>query len=144
MIQYLPFSSCYRRVMVRYGSRLVDTVSVTLISLLRRKYTDLAKAQTAFSNIIGEVWSKPKRMVRSASYTNLTYYKEAQHDYPIKVYGICGNRASAPFCRCTVEKSVCLFVGAVLGAATVLPAGGTHCAHRTRLQAVHLRLVFTL
>lgn len=50
-----------------------------------RKYTDMARAQTAFSNIIGEVWSKPKRMVRSASYTNLTYYKEAQHDYPIKV-----------------------------------------------------------
>lgn len=74
--------------------RLPDTVGacwpipVTFGPNSRRKYTDLAKAQTAFSNIIGEVWSKPKRMVRSASYTNLTYYKEAQHDYPIKVVGV--------------------------------------------------------
>jgi hypothetical protein len=52
-----------------------------------RKYTDMARAQNCFSNLIGEVWSKPKRLVRSASYTNLTYYKEAQHDYPIKVSG---------------------------------------------------------
>jgi len=44
----------------------------------------MARAQNTFNNIIGEVWSKPKRLVRSASYTNLTYYKEAQHDYPIK------------------------------------------------------------
>lgn len=49
-----------------------------------QKYTDMARAQNCFSNLIGEVWSKPKRLVRSASYTNLTYYKEAQHDYPIK------------------------------------------------------------
>ena len=49
-----------------------------------QKYTDLAKAQTCFSSLINEVWSKPKRLGRSASYTNLTYYKEAQHDYPIK------------------------------------------------------------
>jgi len=48
------------------------------------KYTDLAKAQTCFDNMIGDVWSKPKRLVRSASYTNLTYVREAQHDYPIK------------------------------------------------------------
>ena len=45
----------------------------------------MARAQKTFSNLIGDVWSKPKRLVRSASYTNLTYYKEAQHDYPIKV-----------------------------------------------------------
>lgn len=45
----------------------------------------MAKAQTCFSNLINEVWSKPKRLGRSASYTNLTYYKEAQHDFPIKV-----------------------------------------------------------
>jgi hypothetical protein len=44
----------------------------------------LARAQNSFSNLIGDIWSKPKRLVRSASYTNLTYYKEAQHDYPIK------------------------------------------------------------
>ncbi|KAI6175375.1 hypothetical protein M3Y97_00682200 [Aphelenchoides bicaudatus] len=48
------------------------------------RYTDLAKAETCFTNMISGVWSKPKRLGRSASYTNLTYIKEAVHDYPIK------------------------------------------------------------
>jgi hypothetical protein len=48
------------------------------------KYTDLAKAERCYSSLIGEIWSKPKRLGRSASYTNLTYIREAQHDYPIK------------------------------------------------------------
>jgi hypothetical protein len=48
------------------------------------RYTDLAKAETCFSNMISSVWSRPKRLGRSASYTNLTYIKEAVHDYPIK------------------------------------------------------------
>uniref|UniRef100_A0A915N7E7 Uncharacterized protein n=1 Tax=Meloidogyne javanica TaxID=6303 RepID=A0A915N7E7_MELJA len=38
-----------------------------------QKYTDMARAQKTFSNLIGDVWSKPKRLVRSASYTNLTF-----------------------------------------------------------------------
>ena len=48
------------------------------------KYTDYARAQDTFSSMIDNVWSKPKRLGRSASYTNLTYVREAQHDYPIK------------------------------------------------------------
>lgn len=39
------------------------------------RYTDLAKAETCFTNMISGVWAKPKRLGRSASYTNLTYIK---------------------------------------------------------------------
>jgi hypothetical protein len=49
-----------------------------------QRYTELARAQNIFSSLINDVWSKPKRLVRSASYTNMTYIKETQHDYPIK------------------------------------------------------------
>ncbi|CAD5226216.1 unnamed protein product [Bursaphelenchus xylophilus] len=48
------------------------------------RYTDLCKAETAFQNIVEGVWSKPKRLGRSASFTNMTYIREKQHDYPIK------------------------------------------------------------
>ncbi|KAI6181003.1 hypothetical protein M3Y98_00782300 [Aphelenchoides besseyi] len=48
------------------------------------KYTTLAKAETTFSNFISDVWSKPKRLGRSASYTNMMHIKETVHDYPIK------------------------------------------------------------
>ncbi|TMS39162.1 hypothetical protein L596_005732 [Steinernema carpocapsae] len=49
------------------------------------KYTDMARAQTTYDSFINDVWSKPKRkrLVRSASFTNLTYIKETVHDHPI-------------------------------------------------------------
>ena len=46
------------------------------------KYTTLARAQDCFSSIVSDVWSRPKRLGRSASFTNLTYVREAQHDFP--------------------------------------------------------------
>ncbi|VDM96569.1 unnamed protein product [Thelazia callipaeda] len=47
------------------------------------RYVDLARPETTFQNYMSNVWSKPKRLARSASYTNLTYIKEAEHDFPI-------------------------------------------------------------
>jgi hypothetical protein len=72
--------------MVRYSSVDDDVRAATKWwnDYPTQKYTDLAKAQTTYSSLIGDIWSKPKRLVRSASYTNLTYIREAQHDYPIK------------------------------------------------------------
>uniref|UniRef100_A0A914VCC4 Uncharacterized protein n=1 Tax=Plectus sambesii TaxID=2011161 RepID=A0A914VCC4_9BILA len=49
-----------------------------------RKYTDFARAQDTYSSYISDVWQKPKRLMRSASYSSLTYVKEAQHELPIK------------------------------------------------------------
>ncbi|KAI1725133.1 29kDa protein from Anisakis simplex [Ditylenchus destructor] len=72
--------------MPRYSS-IGDDVDVTTkwwSDYPTQKYTNLAKAQSCFDSLIGNIWSKPKRLCRSASYTNLTYIKEAQHDYPIK------------------------------------------------------------
>ncbi|KAK6022040.1 hypothetical protein OSTOST_12274 [Ostertagia ostertagi] len=37
-----------------------------------------------YSNYITDIWVKPKQLARSASFTHLTYIKEAVHDYPIK------------------------------------------------------------
>jgi hypothetical protein len=48
-----------------------------------RKYTDMARPLETFNAYIGDVWNKPKKLMRSASYTNLTYVREAEHDYPI-------------------------------------------------------------
>ncbi|VDD89829.1 unnamed protein product [Enterobius vermicularis] len=48
------------------------------------RYTNLARAQNTLDGYLRDVWSKPKRLARSASYTNLTYVKEAVHDYPIR------------------------------------------------------------
>lgn len=46
------------------------------------KYTTMARAQDTFSGIVSNVWSRPKRIGRSASYANLAYVREAQHDFP--------------------------------------------------------------
>jgi hypothetical protein len=51
---------------------------------LFRKYTDFARPQSTFSNYISDVYERPKKLMRSASYTNLTYIREAQHELPIK------------------------------------------------------------
>jgi len=70
-----------------YVSGVGDDVAVATKwwnSYPHSRYTDLAKAETCFSSMISDVWSKPKRLGRSASFTNLTYIKEAVHDYPIK------------------------------------------------------------
>nr|CDQ03389.1 Bm2798 [Brugia malayi] len=48
------------------------------------RYIDLARPKTTFQNYMSNVWSKPKELARSASYTNLTYIKEAEHDFPIR------------------------------------------------------------
>ncbi|VDK52686.1 unnamed protein product [Gongylonema pulchrum] len=44
----------------------------------------MARPETTFRNYMSNVWSKPKALARSASYTNLTYIKEAEHDFPIR------------------------------------------------------------
>uniref|UniRef100_A0A0K0DM92 KTSC domain-containing protein n=1 Tax=Angiostrongylus cantonensis TaxID=6313 RepID=A0A0K0DM92_ANGCA len=48
-----------------------------------RNYVERARAQNMYNNYITDVWVKPKALARSASFTNLTYVKEAVHDYPI-------------------------------------------------------------
>lgn len=62
----------------------IDTATKWWVDYPTGKYTDMARPQDTYSSMIDCVWSKPKRLGRSASYTNLTYIKEAQHDYPIK------------------------------------------------------------
>jgi len=72
--------------MARYRS-MADEVNVATkwwSDYPTQRYTDMAKAQSCYNSLISDVWSKPKRLVRSASYTNMTYIKETQHDYPIK------------------------------------------------------------
>ncbi|KHN81129.1 hypothetical protein Tcan_03646 [Toxocara canis] len=48
------------------------------------KYMEMARPQEAYCSYLTNVWSKSKRLARSASYTNLTYIREAEHDYPIR------------------------------------------------------------
>uniref|UniRef100_A0A914CD84 Uncharacterized protein n=1 Tax=Acrobeloides nanus TaxID=290746 RepID=A0A914CD84_9BILA len=48
------------------------------------KYVDKTRAENTYQMMLDNVWSKPKSLARSASFTNLTYIKEAQHDFPIK------------------------------------------------------------
>ncbi|VDM91747.1 unnamed protein product [Litomosoides sigmodontis] len=48
------------------------------------RYIDLARPEITFQNYMSNVWSKSKELARSASYTNLTYVKEATHDFPIR------------------------------------------------------------
>nr|CAB60108.1 29kDa protein from Anisakis simplex [Anisakis simplex] len=48
------------------------------------KYMEMARPQSTYNTYMSNVWSKPKRLARSASYTNLTYIREAVHDYPIR------------------------------------------------------------
>ena len=43
-----------------------------------RRYTNLTRAQNTFDSYVTDVWSKPKRLARSASYTNLTYIKVSE------------------------------------------------------------------
>uniref|UniRef100_A0AC34Q3I8 Uncharacterized protein n=1 Tax=Panagrolaimus sp. JU765 TaxID=591449 RepID=A0AC34Q3I8_9BILA len=62
----------------------IDSASKWWTDYPTGKYTDYARAQETYRSMIDNVWSKPKRLGRSASYTNLTYIKEAQHDYPIQ------------------------------------------------------------
>lgn len=62
----------------------IDYATKWWSSYSTRNYTDMAKAQTTYDNYIGDVFGKPKRMARSASMTNLTYIKDAVHEYPIK------------------------------------------------------------
>jgi hypothetical protein len=62
----------------------IDTATKWWVDYPTGKYTDMARAQDTYKSMIDCVWSKPKRLGRSASYTNLTYIKETQHDYPIK------------------------------------------------------------
>jgi len=68
-----------------------------------QRYTELAKAQNCYDSLIKGVWSKPSRLVRSASYTNMTYIKETQHDYPIKrstsVSSLAPSLALPQYCR---------------------------------------------
>lgn len=66
----------------RYINGIDDDVSVATKwwnDYPHGRYNDLAKAETCFSNMISDVWSKPKRLGRSASYTNLTYIKGKEH-----------------------------------------------------------------
>lgn len=62
----------------------VDTATKWWSDYPHSRYTEMARPQTTFSSYISDVWNKPKSLARSASYTNLTYIKEAVHDYPIK------------------------------------------------------------
>jgi hypothetical protein len=52
--------------------------------IIFRKYVDKTRAENTYQMMLDNVWSKPKSLARSASFTNLTYIKEAQHDFPIK------------------------------------------------------------
>lgn len=67
------------------------------------KYTDNARAQDTYRMMLDNVWSKPKRLGRSASFTNLTYIKETQHDYPIKkspsISSLAPSLALPQYCR---------------------------------------------
>uniref|UniRef100_A0A915PY25 29kDa protein from Anisakis simplex n=1 Tax=Setaria digitata TaxID=48799 RepID=A0A915PY25_9BILA len=49
-----------------------------------RRYVNLTRPEATFQNYMSNVWSKPKQLARSASYTNLTFIKEAEHDFPIR------------------------------------------------------------
>ncbi|CAJ0933226.1 unnamed protein product, partial [Mesorhabditis belari] len=48
----------------------------------RRNYVERARAQNAYSEFLGDVFSKPKRLGRSASLTNLTYVRETPTEFP--------------------------------------------------------------
>lgn len=62
----------------------VDTATKWWNDYAPNKYIDLAKPESTFQTYLSNVWSRPKQLARSASYTNLTYIREAQHDYPIR------------------------------------------------------------
>uniref|UniRef100_A0A8R1TS78 Uncharacterized protein n=2 Tax=Onchocerca TaxID=6281 RepID=A0A8R1TS78_ONCVO len=62
----------------------VDTATKWWNDYPTSRYIDLARPETTFQNYMSNVWSKPKQIARSASYTNLTYIKEAEHDFPIR------------------------------------------------------------
>uniref|UniRef100_A0A0N5AVT8 Uncharacterized protein n=1 Tax=Syphacia muris TaxID=451379 RepID=A0A0N5AVT8_9BILA len=69
----------------------------------KRRYTDLARAQSTYDNYLIEVWSKPKRMARSASFTNIRYIPECLRDYPIRkstsVSSLAPSLALPQYCR---------------------------------------------
>ncbi|CAI4223499.1 unnamed protein product [Auanema sp. JU1783] len=67
----------------RYAKDDVDQETKWWKEFPRTKYVERARAQPMYENYMSEIWSKPKRMARSASFTNLTYIKEAVHDFPI-------------------------------------------------------------
>ncbi|VDO45036.1 unnamed protein product [Haemonchus placei] len=72
-------------------------------SLCFRQYVERARAQNMYNNYITDIWVKPKQLARSASFTNLTYIKEAVHDYPIKrsdtVSSLAPSLALPQYCR---------------------------------------------
>uniref|UniRef100_A0A7E4V8W2 Uncharacterized protein n=1 Tax=Panagrellus redivivus TaxID=6233 RepID=A0A7E4V8W2_PANRE len=91
--------------MVR-GSDVSDDIDLATkwwVDYPRGRYTDMARAQDTYSSMIDNVWSKPKRLGRSASFTNLTYIKETQHDYPIKrsdsISSLAPSLALPQYCR---------------------------------------------
>nr|CDJ87831.1 unnamed protein product [Haemonchus contortus] len=69
----------------------------------RTQYVERARAQNMYNNYITDIWVKPKQLARSASFTNLTYIKEAVHDYPIKrsdtVSSLAPSLALPQYCR---------------------------------------------
>jgi len=48
-----------------------------------RKYVDLARPMETYESTMAEVWSRPKSLARSASFTNLTYIRERPLESPI-------------------------------------------------------------
>ncbi|KHJ94760.1 hypothetical protein OESDEN_05309 [Oesophagostomum dentatum] len=68
-----------------------------------KNYVERARAQNMYDNYIIDIWIKPKQLARSASFTNLTYIKDAVHDYPIKrspsVSSLSPSHALPVYCR---------------------------------------------
>ncbi|EFO84362.1 hypothetical protein CRE_30581 [Caenorhabditis remanei] len=47
-------------------------------------YVERARPQNFYDEYITNTWSKPKRLAHSASFTNLTYIKDKDMDFPIR------------------------------------------------------------
>ncbi|PAV55824.1 hypothetical protein WR25_21533 [Diploscapter pachys] len=87
----------------RFAKDDVDAATKWWQDYPRTNYVERAKAQDLYDGYISSVWTKPKQIARSASYTNLTYIKDAVHDYPIKrsdsISSLAPSLALPQYCR---------------------------------------------
>ncbi|MFH4981230.1 hypothetical protein AB6A40_007939 [Gnathostoma spinigerum] len=82
MAPSLGFVSSYPRAQAYVDD--LDTATKWWDSYPKRHYTDRTRPVNTFGTYLSNVWSKPKCLARSASFTNLTYIKDTIHDYPIR------------------------------------------------------------
>uniref|UniRef100_A0A1I7XQP2 Uncharacterized protein n=1 Tax=Heterorhabditis bacteriophora TaxID=37862 RepID=A0A1I7XQP2_HETBA len=87
----------------RFAKDDVDQETKWWAEYPRTKYVERARAQNMYDGYISDVWSKPKRLARSASFTNLTYIREKEHDFPIRrsdsVSSLAPSLALPQYCR---------------------------------------------